>query len=462
MTSRISQQSTTTDLDGEIGPGPSLDGRLLRAGTPGFDAALRLWNSMIKDRPKVVAQPGTSAEVGRAIRIARENDLEVSIKGGGHSVAGYATTDGGMMVDLERLRGVQVDPARRLARVGGGARWADVDQAAGAFGLATTGGVVSTTGVGGLTLGGGVGWLVGKHGLASDNLRSVDLVTADGQELTASPDSHPDLFWALRGGGGNFGVATSFEFDLHPQQTVLAGMVAHPPARAREVLEFHRALTADAPDELIVYAGLMAEPEHGTRMAALAFCWSGDPAEADAAVRPILEFGPPVMTMAETMPYAAWNGGNDILFPYGRRYYWKAALMRELDDRVLEAVAEFGANAPLPWLNATIEYYGGAMNRQPAGSTAFPHRDAKYQVVVVGAWDDPREDETGIRWVRDLHAAVEPFGKQGDFLNFVAMDGADRSRRIREGYGESWDRLVEVKRRYDPDNVFHRNNTVTP
>ncbi len=314
----------------------------------------------------------------------------------------------------------------------------------------------------GLTLGGGVGWLVGKHGLASDNLRSVDVVTADGELVTASVDSHPDLFWALRGGGGNFGVATSFEFDLHPQGMVYAGMVAHPPDRAREVLDLFREVTASKPDELTLYGAVLAEPEHGQRVAAIPFCWSGDLDRAEAALEPILTFGPPVMTMAGAMPYAAWNSANDALFPHGRRYYWKSAMMRELDDAVLDAVAEFGSNAPLPWLNVTIECYAGEMNRKAPDATAFPHRDARYQVVIVGAWDDPADDDVGRQWARDLHAAIAPYGKDGDFLNFASVDGDDRQTRIRAGYGDSWDRLVTVKRRYDPDNVYHRNNTITP
>lgn len=429
---------------------------------PGYQQSLQLWNSMIDQRPALIVQPSGVADVMQAIQFAGDHDLELSIKGGGHNVAGYATTDGGLMLDLAQMRNVHVDPKRRTVRAGGGARWADLDRETGVFGLATTGGVISTTGVAGLTLGGGVGWLVGKHGLASDNVRSVDLVTADGELVTASADEHPDLFWALRGGGGNFGVATSLEFQLHPQDLVFAGMVAHPPEKARDVLEFYRELTETAPDELTVYCGQLAEPEHGQRVAALAFCWSGNPSEAERAVQPILNFGQPAMTMAGPMPYAAWNGGNDVLFPHGRRYYWKSAIMRELDDRVLETIADFAADPPLPWLNVTIEDYTGAMNRLPADATSFQHRDAHYQVVIVGAWEDSAEDETGRQWARDLHDAIAPYAKEGDFLNFVAVDGSDRQERIRAGYGQSWDRLVAVKRRYDPDNVFHRNNNIPP
>ena len=439
-----------------------LGGPVLLPGEQGYDDARELWNAMIDQKPAMIIQPTGVSDVIQAINFARENELELSIKGGGHNVAGYATTDGGLMLDLENMRGVRVDPERRTARVGGGARWADFDREAGVFGLATTGGVISTTGVSGLTLGGGIGWLVGKHGLSIDNLISADVVTASGEVVTASEESHPDLFWAVRGGGGNFGVVTSFEFQLHPQQMVFAGMVAHPPDKAREVLEFYREFSATKPDELVMYCGLMAEPEEGQRVAAIPFCWSGDPAEGAQVLKPLLEFGPPVMTMADVMPYAVWNGANDILFPKGRNYYWKSVLMSELDERALEVIAERAANPPLPLLNVTIEGYAGAMNRRESSATAFPHRDARYQAVIIAAWDEPDQEEAAIAWARDVHAALEPYGLKGNFLNFITPDGADRQARTRAGYGVNWDRLVEVKRRYDPDNIFHRNNNVTP
>jgi FAD/FMN-containing dehydrogenase len=428
----------------------------------GHDAARTLWNGMIDQQPAIVVQPTGVADVIRAIAFSREQGLEIAIKGGGHNVAGYATTADGLMLDLERMRGVWVDPERRTARVGGGARWADLDREAGAFGLATTGGVISTTGVAGLTLGGGIGWLVGKYGLSVDNLISVDVVTADGEMVTASSESHPDLFWALRGGGGNFGVATSLEFRLHSQPMVYAGMVAHPPARAREVAAFYREFTATAPDELTVYFALLAEPEEDQRIAAMPFCWSGDMERAEAVLKPLLEFGPPVMTIAEPMPYAFWNGANDVLFPHGRHYYWKSAMLRELDVAVLDAAIAYGAEPELPLLNVTFEWYRGKMNRVESAATAFPHRDAHFQAVIIGAWDDPSDEAAGKGWARDLHAAIEPHAKRGGFLNFAALDGTDRQARVRAGYGSSWDRLVDVKQRYDPANVFHRNNNVTP
>lgn len=439
-----------------------LGGKALRPGDDGYDDARRLWNGMIDKRPAVVIAAAGAADVQRAVALAREQGLSLAIKGGGHNVAGHAIADGGVLLDLSAMRAVWVDPVARTARVQGGATWADFDRETGAFGLATTGGAISTTGVGGLTLGGGVGWLVGKHGLAVDNLRSVEVVTADGDVLTACPTEYADLFWALRGGGGNFGVATSFEFRLHPLREVLAGMVAYPAERARDVLELYREWTAAAPDELTVYAALMAEPESGARIAGLAICWSGDPAEGERVLAPLDRLGEPLLRMIGPMPYPVWQGANDPLFPHGRRYYWKGAMTRELPDQVLDAMAAYAVDPPLPWMNATIEFYAGAMNRVGVQETAYPHRDARYQVLSIGAWDDAADDEIGKSWVRGLHAATEAATGGGTFLNFVALDDAERQERVRAGFGPNWDRLVRVKQRYDPANLFHQNNNIAP
>lgn len=439
-----------------------LGGQVFTPGESGYDESRTLWNSMIDGQPSLITRPSGVADVQASLSFAREHDLEVSIKGGGHNVAGYATTDGGLMIDMENVRTVHVDSHQRIARAGGGARWADFDRETGVFGLATTGGVVSTTGVAGLTLGGGVGWLVGKHGLASDNLISADVVTADGAAITASNESHPELFWALRGGGGNFGVVTSLAFRLHPVDMVFAGLIAWPIDAVRDVLEFFREFTATAPDELTMYCSLMTELEHGARVVAFPFCWSGDIEEGQRVLQPVLGFGTPLMTMAAPMPYAAWNGGNDFLFPYGRRNYWKGAMATGLDDGMFDQIIRFASDPPLPGLSVTIEYYGDAVRRLGADATAFPHRDARYQVVINTQWDDPADDGRVRSWARDLHARVEPFGKHGAFLNFVDVDGEDRQQRIRAGFGQHWDRLVGIKRRYDPENVFHRNNTIVP
>jgi FAD/FMN-containing dehydrogenase len=366
------------------------------------------------------------------------------------------------MLDLSAMRAVWVDPMARIARVQGGALWADVDRETCAFGLATTGGVISTTGVAGLTLGGGIGWLVGKHGMSIDNLLAVDLVTADGEFVTASPKSHPDLFWAVRGGGGNFGVATSFDFRLHPQGDVLAGFVAYPVARAREVLSVYQELTATAPEELGAYGVIGTDAESEERIAVIIVCWPGDPVEGRRVLEPLRQLGEPLVEMIGPTPYPDWQRTFDFQWPHSRRYYWKGNLLRDLPDALLDAVVEHASTPPLPGMVAAFEWYRGPMNRVGPNETAFAHRDARYQLVIAGGWDEPVDDGAGIGWVRGLHGATEPFALNGTFLTFNALDAGDRLQRVRAGYGSNWARLVEIKRRYDPQNRFRENNNITP
>lgn len=437
-----------------------LGGQLLLPEDAGYHDARRIWNGMIDKHPALIVRAAGVADVRRTVTFAREHDLALSIKGGGHNVAGHAVSEGGVILDLGAMRAVLVDPMAQTARVQGGALWADVDRETTAFGLATTGGVISSTGVAGLTLGGGIGWLVGRHGLTIDNLLAVDLVTADGNFLTAGVESHPDLFWALRGGGGNFGVATSFELALHPQEDVLAGFVAYPVAQAPDVLAFYREFTATAPDELTAYAQLSTDQESGTRIVAVAVCWPGDPAAGERVIAPLRAWRTPLVEMIEPMPYAAWQAAFDAEFPPGRRYYWKGSLLRELADDVIEAAVAHGTEPPLPWSQAVFEFYRGAMNRVDPAATAFAHREARYQLIAVGAWDDPAADEQGMVWARGLHAATERHALNGAFLNFNNVDG--ESDRVRASYGANWDRLVEIKRRYDPMNFFRENNNIAP
>jgi hypothetical protein len=439
-----------------------LGGHLLLPEDAGYDESRRIWNGMIDKHPALIVRAAGVADVRQAVIFAREHNLPLSIKGGGHNVAGHAVSDGGLMLDLGTMRAVRVDPTARTARVQGGALWRDVDRETTAFGLATTGGVVSSTGVAGLTLGGGIGWLIGKHGMTIDNLLSVDLVTADGEFVTAGVESHPDLFWAVRGGGGNFGVATSFEFALHPQGDVLGAILVYPVARAADLLAFYREFTATAPEELNADGIVGTDPESGARVAIIAVCWVGDPAEGQRAIESLRRLGEPLFEMVGPVPYAAWQQAFDTENPSGRRYYWKGNLLRDLPDAVLEAVVDLASAPPLPGLMIAFESYRGAMNRVSASATAFPHRDAHYQLVISGGWDDPADDQVGIGWVRGLHAATEAYALNGGFLNFNAMDETDRSRRVRAGFGQNWDRLVEIKRRYDPHNLFRENNNIVP
>jgi FAD/FMN-containing dehydrogenase len=453
MTSTLLERNTIDMLTGR------LDGELLLPNMSGYDAARAIWNGMIDHKPAFTIRPRSVIDVQRAVAFAQEQELPLSIKSGGHNVAGHAVADGGVMLDMSLMRGVSVNPEARTARVEGGATWADFDRETSPYGLGTTGGVISTTGVAGLTLGGGIGWLMGKHGLVIDNLREVELVTAGGDFVTANRDENPDLFWALRGGGGNFGVATSFEFDLRPVDLVLAGMVAYPIEQAREVLAFYRELTENAPDGLTAYCSLMTDPEHGIRVIVLPICWSGELRDGERVLEPLMKFGAPLVREIGPMPYAEWQTAFDPLFPYGSRYYWKGAMLPRLADGAFDVLVEQATETPLPRLAATIECYAGPMTRVAMDATAFPHRDAPYQILAIGAWEDPADDETGRAWARTLHDSLMPYSKQGSFLNFNSVEEGTTGR-VQASFGVNWDRLVSVKRRYDPGNVFRCNNNI--
>jgi hypothetical protein len=439
-----------------------LRGTLLRPYDTGYDESRALWNGMIDKRPALIVKAAGVADVQRAVNFAREYELSLSIRGGGHNVAGHAVSEGGLMLDLSAMNSVRVDPDAQTAWVEGGALWRDVDIETSAFGLATTGGAISHTGVGGLTLGGGIGWLVGKHGMSIDNLRSVDLVTASGQFVTASATSHPDLFWALRGGGGNFGVATSFEFQLHPLAEVYAGAVIWPVEQAAEVLDLYRSFTETAPDEITTYYALLTDPESGARVCALMFCYSGDVADGDAVIAPWREVGTPIAEMVGAMPYPIFNASIDDSFEHGARYYWKSNLHATLADEACAAIVEYGVNPDNPENRVVIEHYHGAFNRVGITDTAYAHRDVHYQVVIIGKWQDEIEDAGNIGWVRGLFEATDAYAKSAQFLNFNVFDTADRAERIRAGFGPNYDRLVAVKRRYDPTNLFHENVNIEP
>lgn len=439
-----------------------LAGSLHLPGEEEYDERRRVWNGMIDRRPALIVVPASEADIQASVRFAAGAGLAVSIKGGGHNVAGHAVGEDALMLDLGDMRDVVVDPDRRVATAQGGALWGDLDRATAAYGLATTGGVIASTGVAGLTLGGGIGWLVGKHGMAIDNLREVRIATADGSLRTASETSHPDLFWALRGGGGNFGVVTSFTFALYPLTDVLAGYAAWPIAEARRVLDFYRSFTMSAPEELTCYAELSTDAESGERVIALGFCWPGDLAVGEEILAPVFGFGEPIATEHGPMPYVEWQAAFEAQFPHGRRYYWKSSLHRALPDSALDAIARLGESPPVAWATIEIEWYRGAMNRVDPAATAFAHRDAEYQIVCVGGWDDPADDEAGVAWTRAVHAAASEGALDGAFLNFSSVDGEQMSRRVLAGYGANLSRLREIKRRYDPENLFRVNNNVAP
>jgi len=438
----------------------SLRGQLLGPGEPGYDAARRIDNAMIDRRPALIARCAGAADVVAAVRFGRERNLLVSVRAGGHNVAGNAVCDGGLMIDVSPMKGVRVDPGARTARAAAGVTWGEFDHETQAFGLATTGGVISTTGVAGLTLGGGVGWLNGRFGVAADNLLSADVVTAEGRMLRASEQDNDDLFWALRGGGGNFGVVTSFEYRVHAVgPTVLAGPVFHPLGRARDVLRFYRDFSATEPDALTTYAGLLTGPD-GTALVGMVVCYAGPPEQGERLVAPVRKFGPPVVDQIGPMPYTAVQRMFDPAFPPGRYSYWKSSLAPELSDSVIDAVVDHMARVPSPHTAVMLEHYHGAYSRKRPADSAYAHRQPTWDVVIIGNWAEAAHTDRNVQWVRDLFAAVQPKVSANVYVNFLdADDGADR---VRAAYGDNYDRLVGLKKKYDPTNFFRMNQNIRP
>jgi FAD/FMN-containing dehydrogenase len=436
-------------------------GEVFRPGDERYDEARRVWNGMIDRRPAVIVRAANTEDVRRAIAFARAQGLPVAVRGGGHNAAGLAVCDDGLVIDLSAMRRVGVDPVHRIAWVDGGATWAEVDAATQAHGLATTGGLISTTGVGGLTLGGGIGWLMRRHGLASDNLIGAEVVTADGRIVRASERENADLLWGLRGGGGNFGVVTMFEFRLHPVgPTVLGGLLAHPLARAGEALRFYRDFVAGAPDELTVFAVLLVNPE-GVPIVAFIPAYIGPIEDGERLLRPLREFGPPVADQVGPLPYTALQSMLDDGFPSGQQVYWRGDFLSELGDTLIdEAVARFAA-APSPLSALVVEQMGGAVARAGRDATAFDHRDASFNLAVIGRWSDPADAERNIAWTRGTTDAIRPFTSGGAYVNYLGVgEGADR---VRAAYGpEKYARLVALKNTYDPTNVFRFNQNIPP
>jgi hypothetical protein len=439
----------------------SVRGRVLRAGDEGFDAARKVWNGMIDRRPAVIVRCAGAADVIGAINFARDHNLLLAVRGGGHSAAGSSVCDRGLMLDLSVMKGIRVDPAWRTVRAEPGVMWSEFDRETQAFGLATTGGVVSTTGIAGLTLGGGIGWLGRTHGLTCDNLLSVDVVTADGQFRTASAEENADLFWAVRGGGGNFGVVTSFEYRLHEVgPTVLAGLLVWPRAMARDVLRAFREFTQGAPENASAYAGLGTSPDGVPIVVVIAF-HHGPTEEGEALLRPLRAFGPPVADMIQPMPYIAAQQMLDALNPPGNRVYWKSAVLRNVDDDVLDTIIDHAASTPSPLSAALIEFYGGAINRVGVADTAYPLRDVTYALNAVSAWTDPAQDDANIGWSRGTWEAMQPFSPGSVYVNFLGV-GDEGEDRVKSAYGQNYARLAQIKAAYDPTNLFRLNHNIMP
>ena len=451
----------------------SLHGELLLPSSAGYDAARRIWNGAVDRRPACIARCTGVADVVAAVRFARERDLEIAVRGGGHNVAGTALCDDGLVVDLSAMRAVWVDPAGRTAWVQGGALWSDVDRETQAHGLATTGGIVGHTGVAGLTLGGGIGFLMRKHGLVVDNLLAADVVTADGKIVRASVDEHPDLFWALRGGGGNFGVVTSFQFSLHALgPTVLAGPLFWAAEDTGEVLRFYRDFAADAPDELGTVVRLGAVPPlpfipedlHRRQVVAIACCYAGDVGEGERALRALRRFGTPLADLLAPSSYAAFQSGFDDAYLHGWHYYWKATNLSGLSDDVISVVAEHAYAARSPRSYAAMFHLGGAVGRVPHDATAYAGRDVAHNIVVDAVWLPEESGELAAAetaWARRFYEALAPHRAGGVYVNF--LDADDGAGRVREAYGERiYGRFAEVKATYDPDNAFRHNTNIRP
>ncbi|MDQ6775797.1 MAG: FAD-binding oxidoreductase [Actinomycetota bacterium] len=438
----------------------TLRGALLEPGGDGYDAARTVWNGMIDRRPALIARCRGAADVITAVNFARDQGLLVSIRGGGHSVAGNAVCDGGLMIDLSLMKGVHVDPEARTARAEPGVLWREFDHETQAFGLATVGGTISTTGIAGLTLGGGAGWLTGKYGTTCDNLRSVDVVTADGVLRRASERENPDLFWAMRGAGANFGVVTSFEYQLHPVgPMILGGMVVHPIDRAEDVLRFYRDFATAQPDELTTYAAILTMPE-GNMVVALAACYVGPAEEGERALAPLKQFGPPAADMIGPMPYTALQSMLDGAFPYGRQNYWKSTYMSTISDAAIETIVHHAKAVPSPHTVMLIGDFHGAVGRVARDAMAFGHRDTPHGLVILSNWSDPDEGERNIGWTRAFFAAMQPHMAGGVYVNDMGDD--EGSERVRSAYGENYTRLAAIKAQYDPTNFFRMNQNIAP
>ncbi len=449
----------TGNLAAELGAG--LSGEALAPGDPGYEMARRIHNGLIDRRPAVIARCGNTADVSYAVGFGREQELELSVRGGGHNVAGKAVADGGLMIDLAPMKRVDVDPRARRARAQGGVTVGEYDRATAAFGLATTSGVVSSTGIAGLTLGGGQGWLMGRYGLAIDNLISAEVVLASGEVLTASDDTNPDLFWALRGGGGNFGVATSFEFRAHPVISVLGGPILHPLGAAPQLMAFYREFASDLPDELSTQAAFMHAPDgSGLKLCAVAVCHCGeDAAQAEADVRPLREFGSPAADAVQRMPYPDINTGVDWLFPKGALSYWKSAFLSELSEAAVQVIVAAFEQAPSELCALVLEDFHGAATRVATTATAYPHRQPGFNLLLISSWRDPSQSDACIAWAHETYAALSPHMASRAYTNYLAAEDYDR---VKDAFGPNLDRLVELKRRYDPDNLFHLNQNIAP
>lgn len=443
-------------------------GRIILPGDSNYDEVRAIWNAMIDRRPALIVQCTQADDVAHAIAFARENQLEISIRGAGHNIAGNSVCDGGLMIDFSEMRNVRIDAATKRAHVDPGATLADFDAAAQKHGLATPVGINSTTGISGLTLGGGFGWLTRKHGMTIDNLVAADLITADGKKINTNRDEHSDLFWAIRGGGGNFGVVTRYEFQLHPLgPEILAGLLVFRFEQARQILTQYREFVASAPEELNVWVVLRKAPPlpflpekvHGKEVMVLAVFYTGDAAEGDKLIEPLRSFGELHGEHIGVQPYVEWQKAFDPLLTPGARNYWKSHNLTQLSDGLLNTLIEYAGNLPTPQCEVFLGLVAGAANRVPADAMAYGHRNARFVLNVHGRWDEAADDQKVIAWARALFHAAAPYASAGAYINFMTEDEGER---VAAAYGDNYARLGQIKRQYDPDNVFHLNQNIKP
>ncbi len=423
-----------------------------------YGPARQIWNAMIDRRPRVIARCIGSADVQAAAIFAREHNLRLSIRGGGHNIAGLALCDGGVTVDCSLMKEVRVDARASTAVAQPGATWGEFDRETQRFGLATTGGAVSTTGIAGLTLGGGLGWLMGRCGYTIDNLLSAEVVLHDGSVVTASDSSYPELFWALRGGGGNFGVVTSFEYRLHPVGVVWAGLIVHPLERLRPMLRFYREFVSTALDELTVHGAVMTLPT-GDRVAALLPVWSGDPADGERQLTPLRAFGPPIIDTVQAVPYVAAQSMLDAAVPYGRHNYWKSSFLRELHDDAIGRLEEYARTITSPYSLCLVEHVHGAPTRIPFDATAFAVRDEHFHFVAIASWDPSDDPTRHVDWTREFWTAMQPWSAGRVYANILNHDETDR---VVEAYGPNYARLSRAKAEFDSLNFFRINQNISP
>jgi FAD/FMN-containing dehydrogenase len=436
----------------------SFRGQLVRPRDPDYGECRQIWNGSIDRSPALIARCAGVADVIAAVRFARESGLVVAVRSGGHSFPGQSVCDGGVVIDLGLMKGIRVDPVQRTARAQAGVLLGELDRETQAFGLAVPAGIVTHTGLSGLTLGGGIGWLMRKYGLTIDQLLAVDLITADGDFVRASETENPDLFWGVRGGGGNFGVVTSLEFRLHPVGPILGGMVLHLRQHAPEVIRFYREFTQQAPEELTTYCMMLTTPD-GVPVVALVACYNGPLEQGEAVLRPLRSFGSPVADLIHPMPYREMQSMFDAGFPHGLRNYWKGNFLRELPDAAIDRLVAHAEGMPSPLSAVALEFYGGAASRVGEGETAFPHRQALYDLVIIAQWADAAEDEPNIQWAREITEAMEPYASGRVYVNLLGVEGEER---VKAAYGANYDRLVALKNKYDPANLFRLNQNIKP